>query len=346
MQVIKTLIVAAAVAGVSAQDTVIKSQTDQANSLTKEQIEAGLEMMPVTTNAQSQTCSTLPFREASKMMYKHDYEDDKALRGHFVDPLDLFYPNIKWEPVHHSLWTFDDKDKLATNPLGFRQAAFKDNTPICLHMSATTARHKLELMVDFMANSKICVEDIRTAHMNPSVELIRSCDSKGKINRCFSALDGKYASSRDPEVEPNVETNPTATNYAEQPADFAVAIGCFDGGCRDDYSTSRLYYRVRQSLKSWTDNQGGAGEGLDYWCMSLAALNPNYGIFRSSFSEAEINQVPQMYPSDMWTSYTRSKKGDKDYSDTRDYGTQGSGSSSTVTAGIATVALAVLSLMF
>lgn len=347
MQVIKTLLVAAAVAGVSAADTHISANTDQTTGL-QETLGAGESMMSSTSNAQTMTCSTKPFKLASSMVHPHDHPNP-TLAGHFVDPEHMFYPNIKWDAVHHSLWSFDDKKKDATNPLGFRQAAFRDNHPICLEMSAKTARHKLEIMVDYMANSKICVEDIRSSHQNPEVDLVKICDPKGKVTRCFSALDGKYAASRDPEEVPNVETDKTATNYAEQPADFAVAIGCFDtseGGCRDDYSTARMYYRVRQSEKTWTDNQGGAGEGLDYWCMVLGGLNSNYGMFRTSFSENEINQVPQIYPSDMWTPNMRAKEGDEGYTDVIDYGQQGSGSSSTVTAGIATVALAVLSLMF
>jgi len=183
--------------------------------------------------------------------------------------------------------------------------------------------------------------------MNPNVELIRSCDDKGKINRCFSALDGKYSK----DVEHMMTTNPKDTNFAEQPADFAVAIGCFGGGCRDDASSSRLYYRVRQSKKTWTESQGGAGEGLDYWCMNMAALNPNYGIFRApghTFSEDEINKVPQMYPSDMWATVTLTRDGDDNYDDDYDYNKKQTLNSpaSTVTAGIATVALAALSLMF
>lgn len=332
---IKTLLVGAAIAaaGASAQETPAKPPVVATTGL-----ENG--MLPATTNAQSQTCASVPFKDASKMTHPHTHEDPN-MRGQFIDPRDISYQNINWDyPVHESLWSFKDNATDAPHPLGFRQAVFKDNTPICLHMGAKTAQHKLELMIDFMAGSKICVEDIRTAHMNPSVELIRSCDDKGKVNRCFSALDGKYK---------EVQTlDAKETNHADQPADFAVAIGCFGGGCRDDYSQQRMYYRVRQSEKAWTDDQGGAGEGLDYWCMTLASLNTNYGIFRSTadyqFTANDMNSVPQVYPSDMWNTVVRNNGEEFGSSSNTVY--PSSSSAAGISAGIATIALAALSLMF
>lgn len=244
-----------------------------------------------TANSQAEDCLPMPFKKPSELIPGTRLQSPEGHKFDFSE-----YPNIEWEDVPDKDWSFDETNKDAPYPLGYRRANlnYELGAVMCLKIPKEMAQHKIEVSVEAMNRGTICISDTRKGQMNHmAANLVTACDNDGQLTTCFSTLvSGGYTSENNPgqtaydqgtmDANGNLIVNGAAVDVSGNQKvplydseEFAVAIGCRGNGCTEG-SDSLLFYRVRASKMTWTKSQNSAEGNLDMWCMMMAQRNPDF----------------------------------------------------------------------